>query len=122
MLGLLGFVPGLNVIVMAWNILTSRIGLALIVGLGAFIAGYQYADDANHVKNLQAQIEILNTDIRISREAETLAKAQSVQQEILADKNQERVDALEADLAKRAQERKSCALSESDARRLRNIR
>lgn len=115
-------VPGGKYALALWDLLTSRIGLMLIASVLAFYAGYRMADGSNEVRNLQAQINTLMADLNAARTAEVMARAQAIKAEIEADKNQERVDALEADLAKRAQERSSCALSESDARRLRGIR
>jgi hypothetical protein len=118
----LSLVPGGNVVRAAFSFLTSKVGLVLVASIAAFIAGHRVASNASAERNLKAQIERLEKDLAISKMAEGLAKSQSEALDRAVASNKEKVDALLADLHKRAPARAACALNERDARRLRNIR
>jgi uncharacterized protein YlxW (UPF0749 family) len=105
-----------------WRLATSKVGLivlALVIGFGV---GYRRATNVANAAALRAEIASLKADFEIAKHAEYEAAKQAADLEASLKNNQEKVDALLADLSKRSVARSSCALSERDARRLRNIR
>jgi phage-related minor tail protein len=116
----LQLIPGWTYLRSAWTLASTRMGIALIALLVGWYSGYRHAEHKADVASLQAQIAILKQDASFARQAEQSAL---IQTEALARHliiNQEKVDALAADLKTR--DRGSCAVSERDARRLRSIR
>lgn len=84
--------------------------------------GYRYEVHATKADKLRSEIAALKVDLNIAKTAEVMARAQVDGLDQSLKQNQEKVDALFADLSKRAVARKSCSLSDRDARRLRDIR
>jgi uncharacterized protein YlxW (UPF0749 family) len=120
--------PGGPVLLGLWSFLTSTIGLVLIAAVIAYTAGYKAADKKADLQRLQAEIATLKADQATSENARTLAERQASSLEAHLKSNQEKVDALTADLAKRKAARPSgtpardCGISARDARSLSNIR
>lgn len=105
----------------AWKILTSKFGIAVIVfGLG-FWKGYGFKDHRSEIADLQAQIATLKIDMSIARYSEEVVVAQAADLEESLTSNKAAADALIADLSKRAG-RDVCRISPSDKRRLSDIR
>jgi hypothetical protein len=120
--GLLSFIPGVGPFLAGgYSILTSRIGLAALALIAGLYIGYTKADRAADIAALQAQNATLKIDLTVARHAEALADRQLVSLETLSKINEEKIDALEANLAQR-KDRDACRLSDDDVKRLRNIR
>lgn len=118
---LLNLLPGGNIAVGGLNFLTSRIGMALLAAVIAFGAGYRMADHNADVVRLRDQLASVQRDLDTASGAERLARAQAASQDALNQKNQDRINALLADLQKRAPGDR-CPLGRLDAERLRGIR
>lgn len=120
--------PGGPVLLGLWSFLTSTIGLVLIAAVIAYTAGYSAADKKADLQRLQAEVATLKADQATSENARILAERQASSLESHLKTNQEKVDALTADLAKRKATRppgspaRDCGLSSGDVERLRNIR
>jgi uncharacterized membrane protein len=121
MLGLLSFIPGAQFIIPIWKILTSRLGIAVMCLIFGFWKGYGYANSQAQIADLMAKNAALKADIEIALQQEKLADSQNAELQTIISQNQEKVDALLADLAKRPS-RDNCKLSDDDARSLRGIR
>jgi hypothetical protein len=122
MMAFLKLIPGANYLVAAFEFATSKIGIAIIFLVAGLATGYGWSNDNAKIDNLKAEIATLKIDVSIARNSEALAKSQELWMGALAKTNQEKASALQRDLAARAQERRACALSESDVGRLRDIR
>lgn len=122
MRAILELIPGGALVSRAWSLATTKLGIAVIALLIGLATGYNWSSERSEIDNLKAQITTLRVDAAIARAAENLATTQAIDLGKTSTSNQEKVDALLADLARRSKERRSCALSDSDARRLRDIK
>lgn len=104
-----------------WRLATSRLGLVVIAALAGWWWGWSGAREACEADALRAQIAAMRADVVAAREAERRAARQAEQLAAEAATNQERVDALTADLAS-LPDGDGCRASGDDVRRLRDIR
>jgi hypothetical protein len=110
-----------NLIPLAWKILTSKFGIAVIVfGLG-FWKGYAFKDHRSEIADLQAQVATLKIDMSIARYSEEVVAAQADDLQESLTSNKAKADALIADLSKRAG-RDVCRIGPSDRRKLSDIK
>ena len=107
-----------------WQIATSRLGIAVIIGALAYGYGYQRghdsADRSAEITALESQVAIKEADLTAARAAERIARDQA---DVLASKTiqqQEYLNDLESDLAARP-DRAVCRLSDADRRRLLDV-
>lgn len=107
-----------------WQIVSSRIGIALIAGIASYGVGYHrghgHADQSAQVTALQSQVDATRADLKAAQSAERIARAQAEQLADITLKQTERVNDLEQDLATRPG-RDICRVSDADARRLLDI-
>lgn len=97
---LLSLIPGARVLAGAWSFLTSTLGIVLVVAVLAFVSGYRLSDRKAEIERLQSEVKTLRTDVSVARGAKALADKQQVSLEAYLKTNQEKVDALQAKLAK----------------------
>lgn len=105
----------------------GRINFYALIGAGGLamlIAAYGYGrwDGAArcNAAALRAQIETLQTDLRIARNAEQLARRQAEDMKEVASHVQTRVDEIIATVEARPDDER-CRLSDADLRRLQSI-
>lgn len=105
-----------------WGLITAKISIAAVAfGLGWW-QGAASSDRSAEIRQLNSQITSLRHDLSIARRAEEISAIQADTIRVIIQKNKEKVDALTADLERIAQERRSCALTEPQRRRLLDIR
>ncbi|MGP9819161.1 hypothetical protein ACTZWW_04020 [Salinarimonas sp. NSM] len=104
-----------------WRLATSRLGLIVIAAALGWWWGASSAREACEADRLREVIAAMQADVVAAREAERRAARQAEQLAAEAASNQERVDALTADLAS-LPEGDRCRASGDDVRRLRDIR
>jgi hypothetical protein len=106
------------------SFLQSRFGVgivsALIVVFITFVTTVRFCNSKTEIMRLQAQLAVLNEDLRITRSAEITAKAAAVALEQKSAENKEYLDELERELSVRPG-RDACRLDDSDASRLLEI-
>jgi hypothetical protein len=119
---LISFIPGGQIAAGAFSFLKSPLGIAAICFSVGWFAGYRHMDKAAEIAALQNENATLKIDLTISRQAEDLSRKQADFLDALVRTNKETVDALAADLEKISEERRSCALTDDQRRRLLNIR
>jgi hypothetical protein len=118
---LVGLLPGGNIAVAGLRFITSTFGAAILAALIAFGVGYSMADRKADFERLEAELAVARRDFDTTKGAASLAQSQAASMEARLKTNQDRFNALQADLQKRGRAG-ACALDRDDARRLSDIR